>query len=163
MKRSQNLSVWHVQVKVQIMVQRCGNARPAGAKMKEVAMVTGSAAGGIVTGADGAGSEWGTYDTGDDALACGLVRGTAATLCLLGEGAQNSVFIAVEQRLSPAQPEPYRPAEGRKQHCHKNYGKNPKSIFKPWMTLCVKYWYISRATIKRICPVFLLWHILLIH
>lgn len=42
------LSIRHVQVKAQVMVQGCGNAWSTGAKMQHVAMVTGSAASCIV-------------------------------------------------------------------------------------------------------------------
>lgn len=54
-RSSENLGIRHVQVQVQIVVQGCGDARPAGTKMEEVAVVTGSAAGCVVGGTRGAG------------------------------------------------------------------------------------------------------------
>lgn len=42
------LSIRHVQVKAQVVVQGCGNAWSTGAKMQHVAVVTSSAAGCIV-------------------------------------------------------------------------------------------------------------------
>lgn len=47
--------IWHVQVKVQVVVQGRRDARVAGAEEQKVAVMTGSAAGGVVTGAGGAG------------------------------------------------------------------------------------------------------------
>ena len=70
--------------------------------MEEVAMMTGSTTGGVVTGTEGAGHRRGAYDAGDDSLAGGLLRRAAAALHLLREEAQYSVLVAVEQRLSPA-------------------------------------------------------------
>lgn len=92
---SENLSVRHVQVKVQIVVQGCGNAWLAGAKMEEVAMVTGSTAGCIVRGTGGAGGEGGAHNAGNDSLAGGLLHRAATALRLLRERAQHSMLIAV--------------------------------------------------------------------
>lgn len=108
-----NLSVRHVQVQVQIVVQGCCDARPAGTKMEEVAMVTGPAACSVVSGTGGARGGWGAHNAGNDSLAGGLFRRTNAAPHLLRERAQYSVVITVEQRLGPAQPETNRPAEER--------------------------------------------------
>lgn len=54
MRKFENLSIRHVQVKVQIVVQGCSDARPAGTQMEDVAVVTGSAAGRIIGSAGGA-------------------------------------------------------------------------------------------------------------
>lgn len=114
MRSAANLSIRHVQVKVEIMVQGGGDALPAGTKMQDVAMVTGATAGCVVTGAGGAGGGGGAHNTGDDALAGELLRRAAAGHGLLREGARNTVVVAVEQRLRFAQPERQRPGK-RKQ------------------------------------------------
>ena len=98
------LAVGHVQVKVQVAVQRRCDARPAGSKMEEVAVVTGSTAGGVVRSAGGAGAGGGAHHTGHGPLAGGLLRRTAAAPPLLGEGAQGAALAAVEQRLDPGPP-----------------------------------------------------------
>lgn len=117
MRSFENLSVRHVQVKVQIVVQGCGNARVAGTKMEEVAVVTGSTAGRVVSGTGGAGGGGGAHDAGNNSLASGLLRGAAAALDLLGEGSQHSVLTAVQQRLGLAPPKPGRPAERKAKKC----------------------------------------------
>lgn len=115
MRSFENLGIRHVQVQIQVVVEGRGDARPAGAEMEEVAVMTGSASGGVVGGAGGAGGGGGAHHAGNGSLAGGLPRGAAAALHLLGEGALHAVLIAVEQRLSPAQPETDGPTgEGRK-------------------------------------------------
>lgn len=80
--------------------------------MENVAVMTGSTAGGVVSGAEGAGGGGGAHDAGDDSLTGGLLHWTNTAPGLLSEGAQHSMLIAVEQRLSPAQPKRHGPAEG---------------------------------------------------
>lgn len=95
------------------MVQRWGNAGPAGTKMEDVAMVTGSTSGYVVRSTGGTG--WGgcADDAGYDSLAGGVLHGANATLHLLREEPQDSVLGAVEQRLGLSQPEAHRPAESK--------------------------------------------------
>lgn len=112
-RSSENLSIRHVQVQAQIVVQGCGNARPAGTKMEDVAVVTGSAAGCVVRSTGGAGGGGGAHNAGYDSLAGGMLHRADTALHLLREGAQHSMLIAVEQRLDPAQPKSNRPAEGK--------------------------------------------------
>lgn len=76
-------------------------------------MMTGSTTGGVVRGAEGAGGGGSPYNTGDDSLAVWLLHGAATAHHLLREGAQHPMLIAVEQRLSPGQPKPNRPAVGK--------------------------------------------------
>lgn len=109
-----NLSIRYVQVKVQVVVLGCSDAWPAGTHLEEVAVVTGSAAGCVVSATGGAGGGGGAHNTGNDSLAGGLLHRAATALHLLREGAQHSVLVAVEQRLSPVQPKPNRPAKGRR-------------------------------------------------
>lgn len=68
-------------------------------------MVASSTAGGVVCSTKGAGGGRGAYNTGDHPLAGGLVHRAATDFHLLRECAQDSVLIAVEQRLSRAHPE----------------------------------------------------------
>lgn len=96
------------------MVQGCGDARPAGAEIEEVAVVTGPAAGRVVSGAGGARGGGGANDTGNSSLAGGLLCWAATALPFLREEALHAMLIAVEQGLSPAQPKTDGPAEGRK-------------------------------------------------
>lgn len=110
-RSSENLSIRHVQVQVQVVVQGCSDARPAGTQMQEVAVVTGSTAGCVVSGTGGAGGGVGAHDAGNDSLAGGLLRGADTALCVLGVEAQDSVLAAVDERLGPAQPKPNGPAE----------------------------------------------------
>lgn len=95
-RSSENLSIRHVQVQVQIVIQGCSDARPAGTKMEDVAMVTGSAAGCVVSGTGGAGGGGGAHNAGNDSVAGGLLHRADTALHLLREGAQYSMLIAVE-------------------------------------------------------------------
>lgn len=78
-------------------------------------MVTGSASGGIVGGTLGAGIGRGAHNTWDCSLAGGLVHRTCAALSRLGERSQDSMLIAVEQRLNCTQPKANRPVEKEKE------------------------------------------------
>lgn len=91
------------------MVQGGPDARTTGAKIKDIAMVTGSASGGIVSGTLGAGIRRGAHNTRDGALTDGLVHRTNTCLSLFRECSQDSMLIAVEQRLSHTKPKPDRP------------------------------------------------------
>lgn len=76
--------------------------------------MTGSTAGCVVNGTGGAGGGRGAHNARNDSLAGGLLRRADTGLHLLREGAQHSMFIAVEQRLGPVQPKPNRPAEAKR-------------------------------------------------
>lgn len=78
-------------------------------------MVTGSAAGGVVGSARGAGGGGGANAAGYDSLARGMLHGADAAFHLLGKGARHAMLIAVEQGLGLAQPESKRPAMRRRE------------------------------------------------
>lgn len=59
-------------------------------------MVTGSAAGCVVTSTGGAGGGGGAHNAGNDSLAGGLLCGAATALHLLRERTQHTMLIAVE-------------------------------------------------------------------
>ncbi|MEQ2216069.1 hypothetical protein XENOCAPTIV_010240, partial [Xenoophorus captivus] len=85
------------------------DARTTGAKMEDIAMVTGSTSGGIVSVTLGTGIGRGAHNTWDCSLAGGLFHRTGTALSLLRKHSQDSVLITVEQRLSRTHPKPNRP------------------------------------------------------
>lgn len=110
MEEVTHLHVWHIKVKVDVVVQRVGNVGPTGAHMEDAAWEACAAAGNVVWGTGRAEGPL-TDPTGNSALAnVALVCGTDAALQLLGEGAMHAVLAAVQQRLGFVQPKSQCPA-----------------------------------------------------
>lgn len=109
LKKVTHLCVWHVKVKVDIVVQRVGNIGSTEAHMQDAAWEACATAGDVVRGAGGAEGTL-THPTWHSALADGaLLCGADAALQILRECAVHTMLTAVQQRLSFVEPKPQRP------------------------------------------------------
>lgn len=99
-----HLCVWHVKVKVDVVVQRVGDVGAAEAHMEDAAWEACATAGDVVRGAGQAEGPF-THPTWHGALAdSALLSGTDAALQFLREGAVHTMLAAIQQRLGFVEP-----------------------------------------------------------